>query len=787
MKSILFTLFFCLVFTPFLTGQWSQIETLKGGDIITDIIEFKNDIYISTSENSLFRSTDQGITWTQPKLPERWRIDGMTIYKDSLFAVVSGSLFKSADGLNWTQLPIFTTFINQIVTIEDTLYLSCYNGIWKSGNGGKDWIDINNSETVNGINCVAKNGNVLFAGGQSGKLYKSLNGGSSWETINTNTKYGISQTYVSNGCIFINITEKILKSEDNGLHWTSIAPSAYNGYFYLKNSVGFVASDNTVFKSIDNGVSWSSSSFKLPFSGVNTMFFNGSYVFVGFWGAGVTRNSISLNQEWITSNEGLMLMEIHKILEKDSIIYVGTDDNFVQSNNKEEAAWKAEKNYYNGTDGNARSMAKIGDYILIGQGGGGIQRKKKTDEKWERANDGLDALIIEDLCANNKFAFAAVLQEGVYRTENNGTTWIKKSSGISSDVRTLHATDNKIFAGTWNGLYLSEDNGESWKDISKMLPDKSINKIAYFDTCLFVATQFKGLYRSYDMGAHWTQILPDFVHEIGVYNKNLFIGSWPGIIKMSKNLGETWINTDINDYDGIITSIGFSENFIYAGGTQPGRGLWKRPLHQILPPSYKFYSTSSDTSFKGEDKLCIKSDMALKNNSGEILNSSMLSDFIKVFDGSDHEVAFTSSVDNNTKLIKVTVNSPTLNEKYKIVVQPLKNESGLIKEETTSQYFTYGENHRTAIDDKEMNPELKIYPNPASEKIELSIENQYYGGLFIEIIDLTGNILKSFNDEKSTIQFTKSISLNDVARGIYFVKVKYGNNKHEFSTKLIIQ
>ena len=65
---------------------------------------------------------------------------------------------------------------------------------------------------------------------------------------------------------------------------------------------------------------------------------------------------------------------------------------------------------------------------------------------------------------------------------------------------------------------------------------------------------------------------------------------------------------------------------------------------------------------------------------------------------------------------------------------------------------------------------LSVYPNPTSEKINISIEN-FNGNINTEVYDLIGNRLQSTN--KTTI------SLRDYAKGIYILKVSYGDRVEE--------
>ena len=61
---------------------------------------------------------------------------------------------------------------------------------------------------------------------------------------------------------------------------------------------------------------------------------------------------------------------------------------------------------------------------------------------------------------------------------------------------------------------------------------------------------------------------------------------------------------------------------------------------------------------------------------------------------------------------------------------------------------------------------ISLYPNPTNENITISIEN-FNGNIQTEVYDLIGNRLQSTNET--------TISLQDYARGIYLLKVTYGD------------
>ena len=65
---------------------------------------------------------------------------------------------------------------------------------------------------------------------------------------------------------------------------------------------------------------------------------------------------------------------------------------------------------------------------------------------------------------------------------------------------------------------------------------------------------------------------------------------------------------------------------------------------------------------------------------------------------------------------------------------------------------------------------INIYPNPTNENITISIDN-FNGNIQTEVYDLIGNRLQTTNET--------TISLQDYARGIYLLKVAYGDRVEE--------
>ncbi len=70
---------------------------------------------------------------------------------------------------------------------------------------------------------------------------------------------------------------------------------------------------------------------------------------------------------------------------------------------------------------------------------------------------------------------------------------------------------------------------------------------------------------------------------------------------------------------------------------------------------------------------------------------------------------------------------------------------------------------------------LIISPNPVSDKLKFTLENNYLGRVEIKIHSLQGDILKSYVIEKESILFQNELDLKGLINGTYFLQLQFSN------------
>lgn len=143
----------------------------------------------------------------------------------------------------------------------------------------------------------------------------------------------------------------------------------------------------------------------------------------------------------------------------------------------------------------------------------------------------------------NGDVFAGTYNNGLYRSSDNGVSWIKTNL-TSQWIRTLLITSQgHIFAGTYQqGIFRSLDLGHTWQHTSAGLEDSTINVIVVDFSGTLLAGTNRGLFRSLDNGESWINIYPNFtvLTVMPISPRKVFAGTACWGLRQSLDNGENW-------------------------------------------------------------------------------------------------------------------------------------------------------------------------------------------------------------------------------------------------------
>ncbi len=194
--------------------------------------------------------------------------------------------------------------------------------------------------------------------------------------------------------------------------------------------------------------------------------------------------------------------------------------------------------------------------ILAGSDGGGIFRSLDDGDSW--IFSGLANSSIQSIAVDTNNLIYAGFSDGVFRFDN-GLNWTPVNNGlINTDVQCLVvSTNNHIFAGTWGGgIFRSEDQGANWVQINSNLTNTIIlSLVINMNGHIFAGTEGGGVFRSEDNGDNWVDINSGLTNlqilSLTVKHQNgfIFAGTYDGVFRSIDN-GNNW--TQVNN--GITSS-----------------------------------------------------------------------------------------------------------------------------------------------------------------------------------------------------------------------------------------
>lgn len=177
--------------------------------------------------------------------------------------------------------------------------------------------------------------------------------------------------------------------------------------------------------------------------------------------------------------------------------------------------------------------------------------------QWKQCNGPYGGKVSR-FALNGTAMFAGVYDGGVYLSNDNGSSWKKKNNGLSNlSVIAIEVLDDSVIivATFTGGVFRSTDNGDTWvKDTttlngSVMLSELGVRTLIQNNGTLYAGTEYGGVLRSTDKGKIWmrpkVRTLPYDapVNILIVKDSVVFAGlDFQDGVFRSIDSGETWIS-----------------------------------------------------------------------------------------------------------------------------------------------------------------------------------------------------------------------------------------------------
>ncbi len=506
--------------------------------------------------------------WQQTTGPGNVEIGDLLFKDGDIFAGVwHGGIYKSTDdGNSWTQLQnefrgytIWSFIINNennIVTGTD------FNGIYISSDNGVNWQHTGiDNESVLTLTSDA-NGN-LFAGTISpGNLYKSTDNGYTWSLINTGFDLPLIYSIAIKDTtkIFVASSTAIIRSLDGGNTWVQDQNIfAIDVKIHPSGDVFIVSQDGIVRYSTDDGNTWIQTSGMLQNVTVRTINIDSFGNLYAGTSGGIYK-STDYGNSWTLIDQNYETGYIRVIKFNNGNIYAGTYFRGIFLTTNGGSSWQELNHGLNASGVNLFTQSSDGR-IISSAYIGGLSFTTDNGNVWFLLNElsNLNSLVNSPngvLFASNSGPYGTV-----YRSFDNGSTWESVVvTGYDTTVQTVKASPNgTVFALINYKLNRSFDNGDVWEPVQVSSENNSFGNIFISNNgTLFIGN----LYRSTDEGNSWELLnsAPANMEIIGISKIDDIYGrvSDDGKIYRSGDYGDTWLN--VNNGFGSDNILSFASN-----------------------------------------------------------------------------------------------------------------------------------------------------------------------------------------------------------------------------------
>jgi photosystem II stability/assembly factor-like uncharacterized protein len=410
--------------------------------------------------------------------------------------------------------------------------------------------------------------------------------------------------------------------------------------------------------------------------------------------------------------------------------------------------------------------------LFVATWGGGMYRSTNNGDSWTQINNGITNTVMFSVALSplNSYVFAGSGGSGIYLSTDHGNTWALANNGLTSyNILSLAVnTSGYIFAGTYDGVFRSTDNGSSWTQTSITSgwgEAFAANSPLYN---IFAGVHTQGVFRSSDGGNNFTLanngLTQNSVFAIantasGYVYAGIFGG---GGIFLSTNNGDSWAENNVGLTNGDVRAIDIAPNaYVYLATF--GGGVFRST--NPIPVELLSFTASLNA---GLIQLNWQTATEINNSGFEILKSTdnnyfNLAGFVKGAGNSTAPI-FYSFIDSEVKS----------GERYFFKLKQIDFDGT----------FTFSNTIEVDIPLPATFSLEQNYPNPfnPSTKIKYNvpgiIANEAYQSQLVtlKVFDVLGNESATLvNEQKLSGTYEVEFDARGLTSGVYFYQLRAGS------------
>ncbi len=566
-------------------ANFSAVDTLSFDPDVPGVL------YARTPEGAVswhYQSEDGGVTWKPVEVDknatEASVFPGLRVWRDlqmptTLYGVneETQTFVKSVDGgENWDSLTVPFSVMSLVegmgvLTIDprnpNTLFVSTWNSIYKSGDGGETW-----REMMAGIPDPAPSGfweqrfifdpsqpDTLFfldSGGHG--LYLSVNGGQQWTNLLLPDSYSRVRWLIiepQDTHILYAATDagQLYKSSNGGQNWQAdnlglpgdggvqslaINPNnPHERYAILQGGM------DSLYKSEDGGQTWNQvqttgfAAAPIHHLAIDPQTPGLIYAAAPTQSGEIVLKSADGGQTWTTILSPQLKFgftggdSVHSLVvgsQTPNTLYVGAAQAIYKTSDGG-ATWLEIYADYNLAHLNLDPTTPTALYIIknpynMGESGAQVLRSTDGGQSWLEMGhlpvnyqDSTDWLVFDPQNSNTLYTFLILNNGGLYKSTSAGGSWQPANWELPTESVIDHfaidlQTTTTFFAAVSRPsptLYKSMDEGQTWNEAKTGLPEAPVTAMVIdpaHPSTLYVAVLGQGVFRSGNGGETWQAI-----------------------------------------------------------------------------------------------------------------------------------------------------------------------------------------------------------------------------------------------------------------------------------------